>query len=107
MYENHFHNQLKAKLLECEAVTQIVRQTTIAPLEYLNRRGKPARRIQDDATIARNLATAIYYNAGSKTWTLADKRHCVSYIGLVFNQTNNPKDATEALLWRPDVPSHR
>ena len=32
LYENHFHNQLKAKLLDCEAVTQIVRQTTIAPL---------------------------------------------------------------------------
>jgi hypothetical protein len=43
LYENHFHNQLKAKLLDCEAVTQIVRQTTIASFEYLNRRGKPGR----------------------------------------------------------------
>jgi hypothetical protein len=43
LYENHFHNQLKPKLLDCEAVTQIGRQTTIAPFEYLNRRGKPAR----------------------------------------------------------------
>jgi hypothetical protein len=44
LYENHFHNQLKAKLLECEAVTQIVRQTMIAPNEFLNARGKPLRR---------------------------------------------------------------
>ena len=96
LYENHFHNQLKAKLLECEAITQIVRQTTIAPFEYLNRRGKPARKLQDEATIAWNLATTIYYKAGAKPWTLADIRDGVCYIGLVFKRTNNPKDATEA-----------
>ena len=54
LYENHFHNQLKAKLLDCEAVTQIIRQTTVAPHEFLNRFGKPARKLQDDATIAWN-----------------------------------------------------
>lgn len=96
LYENHFHNQLKAKLFECEAVTQIVRQTTIAPFEYLNRRGKPARRLQDDATVAWNLTTGIYYKAGAKPWTLADIRDGVCYIGLVFKKTNNPKDDTEA-----------
>lgn len=96
LYENHFHNQLKAKLLKCEAVTQIVRQTTIAPFEYLNRRGKPARKLQDEATVAWNLSTAIYYKAGAKPWTLADIRDGVCYIGLVFKRTNNPKDDTEA-----------
>jgi hypothetical protein len=74
LYENHFHNQLKAKLLECEAVTQIVRQTTIAPREFLNARGKPIRKLQDDATVAWNLSTAIYYKAGAKPWSLADIR---------------------------------
>ncbi len=96
LYENHFHNQLKAKLLDCEAVTQIIRQTTIAPLEYLNRSGKPARKLQDEATIAWNLGTAIYYKAGAKPWTLADIRDGVCYIGLVFKHTNNPKDSNEA-----------
>jgi hypothetical protein len=96
LYENHFHNQLKAKLLDCEAVTQIVRQTTIAPFEYLNRRGKLARKIQDEATIAWNLSTAIYYKAGAKPWTLADIRDGVCYIGLVFKRTNNPRNPAEA-----------
>lgn len=96
LYENHFHNQLKAKLLDCEAVTQIVRQTTIAPLEYLNRRGKPIRKLQDEATIAWNLSTAIYYKAGAKPWTLADIRDGVCYIGLVFKRTNNPRKPAEA-----------
>ena len=96
LYENHFHNQLKAKLLDCEAVTQIVRQTTIAPHEYLNKFGKPIRKLQDDATVAWNLTTGIYYKAGAKPWTLADIREGVCYIGLVFKKTNNPKDENEA-----------
>ncbi len=96
LYENHFHNQLKAKLLECEAITQIVRQTTLAPHEYLNRLGKPLRRMQDEATVAWNLATGIYYKAGAKPWTLADIRDGVCYIGLVFKRTNNPADSKEA-----------
>jgi len=95
-YENHFHNQLKAKLLGCEAVTQIVRQTTIAPYAYLNKLGKPKRKLQDEATIAWNLGTAIYYKAGAKPWTLADIREGVCYVGLVFKRTNNPKDEFEA-----------
>lgn len=95
-YENHFHNQLKAKLLGCEAVTQIVRQTTIAPDAHLNSIGKPIRNLQDDATIAWNLGTAIYYKAGAKPWTLADIRDGVCYIGLVFKRTNSPHDQFEA-----------
>ncbi len=96
LYENHFHNQLKHRLLDCKAVTQIVRQTTIAPYEYLNKKGKPKRRLQDDATVAWNLATATYYKCGAKPWTLADIREGVCYIGLVFKHTNNPKDPKEA-----------
>lgn len=96
LYENHFHNQLKAKLLECEAITQLVRQTTIAPHEYLNRRGEPKRKIQDEATVAWNLSTGIHYKAGAKPWTLADIRDGVCYIGLVFKRTNNPTDNSEA-----------
>jgi hypothetical protein len=96
LYENHFHNQLKAKLLGCEAVTQLVRQTTIAPHEFLNKKGKPKRKLQDAATVAWNLATGIYYKSGAKPWTLADIREGVCYIGLVFKTTNNPTDAKEA-----------
>ncbi len=97
LYENHFHNQLKAKLLGCEAVTQIVRQTTIAPQANLNEKGKPKRKLQDDATIAWNLGTAIYYKAGELPWSLADIRDGVCYIGLVFKRTHtNAQDEFEA-----------
>ena len=57
-YENHFHNQLKARLLECKAVTQIVRETTIAPGDFLDKFGRPIRKLQDPATVAWNLATS-------------------------------------------------
>lgn len=97
LYENHFHNQLKAKLLGSEAVTQIVRQTTIAPQENLSVKGKPKRKLQDPATIAWNLGTAIYYKAGELPWSLADIRDGVCYIGLVFKRTHtNAKDEFEA-----------
>ncbi len=95
-YEKNFHNQLKARLLDCEAVTQVVRQTTLAPEDYMNNLGKRSRRMQDDATIAWNLATAIYYKSGAKPWTLADIREGVCYIGLVFKRTNNPNKDFEA-----------
>lgn len=96
LYENHFHNQLKAKLLACEAVTQIIRQTTIAPEAYLDQWGQPRRRLQDKATVAWNLATGIYYKAGAKPWTLAGIRDGVCYVGLVFKRTNNPRDDHES-----------
>lgn len=96
LYENHFHNQLKAKLLECEAITQIVRETTIAPYDFLDRFGKPTRSLQDEATVAWNLATSIYYKSGAKPWTLADIREGVCYIGLVFKRTNRPGQENEA-----------
>lgn len=96
LYENHFHNQFKARLLGCEAVTQIVRQTTIAPDDHLNSAGKPLRKLQDEATVAWNLGTAIFYKAGEMPWSLADIRDGVCYIGLVFKKTSNPKDENEA-----------
>ncbi len=96
LYENHFHNQLKAKLLACEAVTQIIRQTTIAPEAHLDQWGRPRRKLQDKATVAWNLATGIYYKAGAKPWTLAGIRDGVCYVGLVFKRTSNPRDAHEA-----------
>ncbi|MBZ0261430.1 MAG: hypothetical protein K8F90_12620 [Hyphomicrobiales bacterium] len=52
--------------------------------------------MQDNATIAWNLATGIYYKAGAKPWTLADIRDGVCYIGLVFKRTNNPAETKEA-----------
>ena len=39
-YENHFHNQLKYKLLSYKVVTQIIRENTIAYFEFLKQNWK-------------------------------------------------------------------
>ena len=59
-----FHRQVKAACLAISP-TQIVRETTIAPDAFLNKAGYPARRTQDRATIAWNLATGLYYKTSA------------------------------------------
>ena len=67
LYDNHFHNQLKLKLLKHEVLTQIIRESTIAYNEYpyLNIKGKPKRDLSSMETdIAWNISTSIYYKIG-------------------------------------------
>ena len=54
-YEVDFHNRLKARLLSSQALTQIVRESTIAPVSYAleNERSK---------------RTAAFYKAGGRPW---------------------------------------
>ncbi len=87
-YEVHFHNQLKARLIEGpnRAVVQIVRETTIAPEAFLRKDGKPIRSIQDPATVAWNLCTTAYFKAVGRPWKLARVRDGVCYVGLVFKK---------------------
>lgn len=97
-YEVNFHNQLKARLLEGSnrAVVQIIRETTIAPSDFLNARGFPIRKVQDSATVAWNLCTTAYFKSGFRPWKLASVRPNVCYIGLVFKQVNQSKDEDAA-----------
>lgn len=83
-YEVHFHNQLKARLLESKAVVQVVRETSIAPEDFKQDDGKLVRRVQDEATLAWNIATTAYFKASGRPWKLADVRDGVCYVGLVF-----------------------
>lgn len=86
-YDNHFHNQLKLKLLKHEVLTQIIRESTIAYNEYpyLNIKGKPKRDLSTMETdIAWNIATSVYYKIGGLPWKLGSIRKDVCYIGLVF-----------------------
>lgn len=86
-YDNHFHNQLKLKLLKHEVLTQIIRESTIAYNEYpyLNTKGKPKRDLSTMETdIAWNIATSVYYKIGGLPWKLGCIRKDVCYIGLVF-----------------------
>lgn len=79
-----FHRRIKAEFLRI-APTQLVRETTLAPAEFLNKAGYPLRKTQDAATIAWNLATGLYYKTQPRPpWRLADIRPGVCYVGMAY-----------------------
>lgn len=86
-----FHRQVKAEFLSI-APTQLLRETTLAPEAFKNRAGYPARRTQDVATVAWNLATGLYYKTQPRPpWKLSEVRPRVCYLGLVYkNLPNDP-----------------
>ncbi|MBK9543159.1 MAG: hypothetical protein IPO49_12770 [Bacteroidetes bacterium] len=96
-FEADFHNQLKARLLKYTLPTQIIRESTLAPHEYLNPFGLPKRDFSKiRGHMAWSISTAAFYKTGGKPWKLADIRKGVCYIGLVYKQDEksaNPKDA--------------
>ena len=95
-YATHFRRQLKARLLKDKIVTQIVRETTLAPEEFLKDNGQPLRRIEDPATLAWKLCTGTYYKSGGRPWQLADVRPGVCYVGLVYKRTELTTDTQHA-----------
>lgn len=95
-YGQDFRRQLKARLLEHRIVTQLIRETTIAPDDFKNDRGFPLRPVEDPATIAWKLCTTAYYKAGGQPWRLANVRPGVCYVGLVFKQTDAFANDTNA-----------
>ena len=91
-YAAHFRRQLKARLLKDKIVTQLVRETTLAPTSFLNSAGRLLRPVEDPATIAWKLGTGCYYKAGGRPWQLADVRPGVCYVGLVYKQNDSSQD---------------
>jgi len=92
-FEVNFHNQLKARLLRKQIITQVVRESTIAYEEILNDRGKPIRdlsKVQQD--IAWHLATAAFYKSGGRPWKIAGVREGVCYIGIVFKHVQSSEN---------------
>ena len=89
-----FHRQVKAQFLKLGRTTQMVRETTLAPHEFLNRAGYPTRRLQEPASIAWNLATGLYYKTQPEPpWRLSGVRPGVCYVGLVYKLIpNHPQD---------------
>lgn len=84
-----FHDQLKAAALKYASPLQIIRPRT------WNDPSKPAkgvkrRNVQDEATRAWNLHTALYYKAGGRPWRLirsyADTTSC--YLGVSFYRSS-------------------
>jgi hypothetical protein len=95
-YEVHFHNQLKARLLKERVLTQILRETTIAPDDFLDHFGNRQRDLDDLSGIAWNLSTGVFYKAGGRPWKLDEIREGVCYIGLVFKRDERNPDPSEA-----------
>ncbi|MCL4529057.1 MAG: hypothetical protein M1282_06560 [Chloroflexi bacterium] len=95
-YEVNFHNQLKARLLAHDAPTQIVKESTVAPYDFLNQFGRPTRNLDEqESAIAWNIATAVFYKAGGRPWKIGSIRDGVCYIGLVFKiDEKNPDPRT-------------
>lgn len=86
-FELNFHNQLKARLLNSRALTQIVRESTIAPWDFPDVWGRPARGMDKmQASVAWNMSTAVFYKCGGRPWKINEIRDGVCYIGLVFKQ---------------------
>jgi hypothetical protein len=93
-YENHFHNQLKIKLLKDKILTQIVKESTLAYEEYPNYTDKKKLKLREsDVAKAWNLSTTLYYKAGGLPWKLNDIRKGVCYIGLTFKKDDTNFDS--------------
>jgi len=86
LYELNFHNQLKARLLMLGSPIQVIRETTLTPLEFQKLNGMPLRALQDPATLAWNLTTTAYFKACGQPWQLAAPRAGVCYVGIVFKR---------------------
>lgn len=89
-----FHRQAKAAFLKLNVTSQLIRETTLAPEEFVNSAGYQVRRLQDPATVGWNLATGLYYKTQPEPpWKLASARPGVAYIGLVYKMLpNDPKE---------------
>lgn len=91
-YATHFRRQLKARLLQHKIVTQIVRETTLAPHDFLKINGQPKRRLEDPATVAWKLSAGAYYKAGGRPWQLSGIRSGVCYVGLAYKRREATTD---------------
>jgi hypothetical protein len=85
----NFRRMLKAKAMQAIRVPiQIVLPTTYDPDRSRKRKTKPGKtvRIQDEATRAWNLHTALYYKANGTPWRLVreSSRLTACYVGISF-----------------------
>ena len=92
LYEEHFRDQLKARLLASMVPTQVVRESTLANTEPLGAEEKNVSEVRLQSSIAWTLSTAAFYKAGGRPWKLAKVREGVCYVGLVFKQDDTSGD---------------
>jgi len=96
-YDVDFRNQLKARLLDRLVSTQIIRESTIAPIGSTPGEPRPKRDVSKyQAAIAWNMCTAAFYKAGGRPWKMDAIRDGVCYVGLVFKQDEKHDDPRAA-----------
>jgi len=83
-FKPDFHNQLKARLLKHQIITQVLQKETLDAC--LRPPDNPVKDKEDPATISWNLGTSIFYKSRRRPWILADARPGVCYMGIVFKR---------------------
>jgi hypothetical protein len=86
-----FHHLLKAKGMSLSKPTQLILPMTYDKTKKRSqkRHADRPRRLQDEATRAWNLYTALYYKAGGAPWRLLrdPTQHAACYVGVSFYKT--------------------
>lgn len=95
LFSSNFHHQLKAELLTDQIALQLVPESTLADRTVIDTKRRQ-RGLQDEATVAWNFSTTLYFKMGPKPWALANIRPGVCYVGLVFKNDETPAQVGEA-----------
>lgn len=85
-----FHHLLKAAAMDLAKPVQLILPATYDPTKRRRQKKRPERqrRLQDEATIAWNIFTAMYYKAGGAPWRLVRESTRVTscFVGVAFYQ---------------------
>lgn len=93
-FKPDFHNQLKARLLRHQIITQVLQEETLDAC--MRSPENPTREKEDPATISWNLTTSIFYKTRRRPWILADARLGVCYVGIAFKRLTAPQGSKNA-----------
>lgn len=93
-FKPDFHNQLKARLLRHQVITQLLQEDTLK--SCLKKTTEQVRGGQDPATTVWNASTSIFYKTRRRPWILSDAREGVCYIGLMFKRLNRTEGKRNA-----------
>ncbi len=84
-----FHNALKAHAMRSALTTQLVWESTL----------EGSRKMQDPATVAWNICTALYYKADNMPWELKFSSPRTCFVGISFyRESDDPNAATRTAL---------
>jgi len=90
-FDSDFRRQLKARLImeRIRDPIQVLRESTLAPDDFLDKWGNRERDLEPDSQLAWNLLSTTFYKAGGKPWKLNSIREGVCYLGMVFKKLQN------------------